>query len=101
MFEIVEKSGIGRCLVANQDLGPGQLVLCDAALAFGPKEQIEAKICIVCLNPEDSSRCSDCEIPVCNEIACRSFHKEECEAMFKYFKTYDEWIKLNAVTPIR
>ena len=39
VYSIIEKEGVGRCVVAARDIKAGEIILEDAAAAAGPKEQ--------------------------------------------------------------
>ncbi|XP_063829127.1 SET domain-containing protein SmydA-8-like isoform X1 [Ostrinia nubilalis] len=72
-FEHVRSSDeLGRYLVAARDLSPGDLVLTERPLVFGPKGMPDPEAvmpCVGCYKPvstEAGERCSKCGWPVCS-----------------------------------
>ena len=77
----VERSAeYGRYLVANRDIRPGELVLQDQAVCWGP-EHSSSLLCVECLTDlTEDYGCADCGYPLCPQH--RHFHpthQAECE----------------------
>ncbi|XP_059048734.1 SET domain-containing protein SmydA-8 [Achroia grisella] len=71
-YEVRTSGELGRYLVAARDLAPGDLVLTERPLVFGPKamQNAEASMpCVGCYKPvstEVGERCFRCGWPVCS-----------------------------------
>ena len=78
-WSISHKAGIGRVLVARQDISPDMVVVEDTALVETPDG---FPVCLGCLASLDSSSvpCPGCGWRVCNrECAQAEVHREECK----------------------
>lgn len=76
-----EDEKVGRHLVATRDIKPGDIVLKEPVLIWGPA-QITVPVCLGCgkeITAENSRPCSKCGWPICSE-KCEnsSSHKPEC-----------------------
>lgn len=47
-YEVVQKEGIGRCLVATRKIEPGELIFQEDALTIGPLHDTKP-VCLGCL----------------------------------------------------
>ncbi|CAH0694740.1 unnamed protein product [Spodoptera exigua] len=82
---------LGRYLVASRDLAPGDLVLTERPLVFGPKGMLdpeEVMPCVGCYKPvltEAGERCAKCGWPVCSGncpgLKDPRHHAAECEIL--------------------
>ena len=50
-FAISQKIGVGRCLVAARDISAGELVLHDASVTSGPRD--DQSVCVNCFSQGD------------------------------------------------
>ena len=57
---VVEKSGVGRCVVALKDLDPGELIFQDQPLVWGSKPGF----CLSCLRSTRDEH-AECKMPLC------------------------------------
>ncbi|XP_045477344.1 SET domain-containing protein SmydA-8-like [Harmonia axyridis] len=87
-FNIEEDEGLGKCLVATRDLSPGDLILVEHPLVYGPRPHMVEEGPVPCpgccrlIIGEKSPRCPNCEFPVCDP-ACSGLddmekHGHEC-----------------------
>lgn len=106
-YEIRCNPIVGRCLVATRDLGAGETVFREEAVAVGPLHETRP-VCLECLQPVgepnerprlisptplklsgpvDSAACAGCSLPLCNKDECskhRNYHSHrECELLQK------------------
>ncbi|XP_050308455.1 SET domain-containing protein SmydA-8-like isoform X2 [Anthonomus grandis grandis] len=71
-FEIGEDPAIGKCLIATRDLQPGDLILTENPLVYGPRPHMVEEGPIPCpgccrlIIPDKAARCEGCDFPVCN-----------------------------------
>ncbi|CAH1639287.1 unnamed protein product [Spodoptera littoralis] len=73
-YNLVQSSDddVGRHLVASRDLNPGDIVLTERPLVFGPKAMLDPEVampCAGCYQPvftESGERCTMCGWPVCS-----------------------------------
>ncbi|XP_045488862.1 SET domain-containing protein SmydA-8 [Pieris rapae] len=71
-YEIHASEDLGRYLVASRDLSPGDIVIEESPIVFGPKAMAdpESKMpCVGCYKPiftDVGERCSKCGWPVCS-----------------------------------
>ncbi|XP_038222646.1 SET domain-containing protein SmydA-8 [Zerene cesonia] len=71
-YEVKSSEELGRYLVASRDLAPGDVILTEPPIIFGPKAMPdpEAKMpCVGCYKPiftDIGERCSSCGWPVCS-----------------------------------
>ncbi|CAG9774056.1 unnamed protein product [Ceutorhynchus assimilis] len=71
-FEIVQDAAIGKCLVATRDLQPGDLILVENPVAYGPRPHMVEEGPVPCpgccrlILPDTAARCEGCDFPVCN-----------------------------------
>ncbi|XP_060523200.1 uncharacterized protein LOC132700097 [Cylas formicarius] len=87
-FEIVVDPDIGRCLVATRDLKPGDLILTENPLVFGPRPHMVEEGPVPCpgccrlIIGEGAARCEGCDFPVCNPecpgLKDMEVHGHEC-----------------------
>lgn len=80
-FQVCEDEKVGRHLVATRDIKPGDVVLKEAPLIWGPA-QVTVPVCLGCgktVTEENSRPCTKCGWPVCSEKCENSAsHKPEC-----------------------
>ncbi|RZB38995.1 uncharacterized protein BDFB_007116 [Asbolus verrucosus] len=80
-FKICEDEVLGRHLVATRPLQPGEFVLQEAPLVWGPSSNT-VPICLGCgkgVNAQNSRSCSRCGWPVCGDLCEKSpGHLAEC-----------------------
>lgn len=88
-WEICENRELGRHLVAKRDLNPGDLIICESPLVWGPALHTDQRICVGCGKQCMSSdrRCVKCHWPAC-EINCagltdKNKHGLECSVLSK------------------
>lgn len=56
----------GRYLVASRDIAPGELVLREDCLVWGPNTGLGRPVCVECLcDVQDGSSCAQCGSPLC------------------------------------
>ncbi|KAJ8712488.1 hypothetical protein PYW07_005330 [Mythimna separata] len=82
---------LGRYLVASRDLSPGDLILTERPLVFGPKAMLDPEAimpCVGCYQPvltEAGERCAKCGWPVCSGncpgLKDSRHHAAECEIL--------------------
>ncbi|XP_045451453.1 SET domain-containing protein SmydA-8 [Melitaea cinxia] len=71
-YEVHKSEELGRYLVAARDLSPGDVVLSELPLIFGPKAMLDPEAsmpCVGCYKPvftDVGERCSRCGWPVCS-----------------------------------
>ncbi|XP_046969712.1 SET domain-containing protein SmydA-8 [Vanessa cardui] len=71
-FEVHKSEELGRYLIAARDLSPGDVVLTELPLVFGPKAMFDPEAsmpCVGCYKPvftDVGERCSSCGWPVCS-----------------------------------
>ncbi|XP_045774597.1 SET domain-containing protein SmydA-8 [Maniola jurtina] len=72
VFEVHKSEELGRYLVAARDLTPGEVIVTELPLVFGPKAMIDPEAsmpCVGCYKPvftDIGERCSRCGWPVCS-----------------------------------
>ncbi|XP_076651495.1 SET and MYND domain containing, arthropod-specific, member 5 [Halictus rubicundus] len=66
-WEIHESSELGRHLLASRDLSPGDLILSEAPLVWGPALHTDQRVCVGCGKQctFSSTRCHICLWPAC------------------------------------
>ncbi|KAF7283536.1 hypothetical protein GWI33_000340 [Rhynchophorus ferrugineus] len=81
-FKISTDGEIGRHLVATRDFKPGEIILKEAPLIWGPTQET-VPVCLGCgvaINENKYKPCSKCGWPVCGEICEKSpSHIPECQ----------------------
>ncbi|RZB39814.1 msta, isoform B-like [Asbolus verrucosus] len=71
-YEIISTKEVGRCLVATRDLNPGDLILSELPLVYGPRPHMVEEGPVPCpgccklIIGEESPRCPGCDFPVCH-----------------------------------
>ncbi|XP_068915824.1 SET domain-containing protein SmydA-8-like [Tenebrio molitor] len=71
-FEVVTTKEVGRCLVATRDLSPGDLILSELPVAYGPRPHMVEEGPVPCpgccrlIICESSPRCPACDFPICH-----------------------------------
>ena len=69
--------GVGRCIVADRDIAPLELIFSDEPVVVGPEPSDMSKInfmCFGCLSPLEegaSVRCLKCNLPLCSGVRAR------------------------------
>ncbi|XP_040579878.1 SET domain-containing protein SmydA-8 isoform X2 [Lepeophtheirus salmonis] len=82
-YEIKKNERIGRYLVANRVIEPGELIFTESPLVIGPHHETKP-LCLTCGSSEvdGSYICPSCHLPLCNEdcyISEDSLHRRfEC-----------------------
>ncbi|KAL0106622.1 hypothetical protein PUN28_016359 [Cardiocondyla obscurior] len=72
-WEISHDPVLGRHLLATRDLAPGDAILSETPLVWGPSTHANQRVCVGCGEQCDDARCNGCCWP-----ACRS----DCEGLF-------------------
>ncbi|KAL1497645.1 hypothetical protein ABEB36_008568 [Hypothenemus hampei] len=90
-FEVVENSQKGKCLVATRDLQPGDLILTEYPLIYGPRPHVVEEGPVPCpgccrlIIPEEAARCEGCDFPICNPecpgLKDMELHGHECKIL--------------------
>uniref|UniRef100_V5G4W8 Protein msta, isoform B n=1 Tax=Anoplophora glabripennis TaxID=217634 RepID=V5G4W8_ANOGL len=71
-FEIAEDAEIGKCLVATRDIRPGDIILAELPVVYGPRPHMVEEGPVPCpgccrlIIGEQSARCEGCDFPICN-----------------------------------
>ncbi|XP_066261852.1 SET domain-containing protein SmydA-8-like [Euwallacea similis] len=71
-FEVLEDPECGKCLVATRDLQPGDLILTENPVIYGPRPHMVEEGPVPCpgccrlIIPEGAARCDGCDFPICN-----------------------------------
>ena len=72
----------GRYLVASRDIQPGELVLAETALCWGPSHHTSSSLCLECLDEVgEGEECERCGYPLCarhGEAGSHPTHSLEC-----------------------
>lgn len=68
VWQVEEREGVGRVLVASRDVRPGQVVLVDQAVVTGPASRAPV-VCLECLASRPAARCQHCGWPVGNILS--------------------------------
>lgn len=81
--ERYDESELGRFLVANRDLKPGDLVISEVPIVWGPRHHSDDRVCVGCGIVNAVCRCPGCGWPACmfacpGLVANGSPHVEEC-----------------------
>ena len=98
-FKIVQKDGVGRCLVAARKISAGDLILSDTAAAFGPRpETLKPESCSQCYKSSFYKCC--CGLNVCRSCLKNHSSKAECKIL-QVSKYFDYQGVIRALTPLR
>lgn len=71
-FEIAKDPELGQCLIATRDLKPGDLILVENPIVFGPRPHMVEEGPVPCpgccrlIIGENAARCEGCDFPICN-----------------------------------
>ncbi|KAJ8923004.1 hypothetical protein NQ315_001552 [Exocentrus adspersus] len=71
-FEVTQEPEVGKCLVATRDLKPGDLILTESPIVFGPRPHMVEEGPVPCpgccrlIIGESSARCEGCDFPICH-----------------------------------
>ncbi|CAH1964733.1 unnamed protein product [Acanthoscelides obtectus] len=71
-FEILEDPVLGKCLVATRDIKPGDIVMAEYPLVYGPRPHMVEEGPVPCpgccrlIIAEGSPRCEGCDFPICH-----------------------------------
>ncbi|KAJ8936161.1 hypothetical protein NQ318_016485, partial [Aromia moschata] len=80
-FQICDNEILGRHLRATRDIKPGEIILQEPPLIWGPS-QMTVPVCLGCgkaVNEKNSKPCFKCGWPVCNETCAKApAHIPEC-----------------------
>ena len=81
-WSIQTSAQYGRYLVASRDIQPGELVLVEAAVSWGPDHHTSRPLCLECLDQvEQDSACARCGYPLCvrhRDTGRHPTHSLEC-----------------------
>lgn len=117
-YEVCKSEELGRYLVASRDLSPGDVVLSERPLVFGPKgmrftmDQEATVPCVGCYKPVSADvgeRCAKCGWPVCTGncpgLTDLRHHGAECEILSVrpecVFDDITEFYRHDALLPLR
>ncbi|XP_053973196.1 SET domain-containing protein SmydA-8-like [Hylaeus volcanicus] len=88
-WEIHENPELGRHLLASRDLNPGDVILSESPLVWGPSLHTDQRVCVGCGKQcmSSSARCTICLWPAC-QMHCPSLtdknrHGLECSLLVK------------------
>ncbi|VVC95652.1 unnamed protein product [Leptidea sinapis] len=71
-YEVRSSEKLGRYLVSSRDLDPGDVILTEAPIVFGPKAMSDPEVkmpCVGCYRPiftDAGELCAKCGWPVCS-----------------------------------
>lgn len=88
-WEIRENSELGRHLLASRDLNPGDVILSESPLAWGPSIHSDQRLCVGCGKQCKSAntRCTKCLWPACaldcSGLTDKNRHDLECSFLIK------------------
>ncbi|XP_061379208.1 SET domain-containing protein SmydA-8 [Danaus plexippus] len=107
-YDVKRNEKLGRYLVANAELGCGDLIFTDYPFAVGPKPDTPP-LCLSCYCPIESKYCSRCSWPICSaECELSPNHQPECSVFSKAkikFQPVEDWTvsapQLDCITPLR
>ncbi|KAG5318785.1 MSTAA protein, partial [Pseudoatta argentina] len=83
-WEIGRDSVLGRHLLATRDLAPGDVILTETPLVWGPSTHTNQRVCVGCSERcnDIDARCSECCWPVCRSdcegLSDKKRHQLEC-----------------------
>lgn len=84
-WEIGRDANLGRYLLATRDLAPGDAILSEAPLVWGPSIHATQRLCVGCgkrCNDDIDMRCGVCRWPVCRSdcegLSDKKRHESEC-----------------------
>ncbi|XP_076235634.1 SET and MYND domain containing, arthropod-specific, member 5 isoform X2 [Calliopsis andreniformis] len=91
VWEIHENSELGRHLLASRDLNPGDLILSETPLVWGPALHTDQRVCVgcgkQCESTRASARCIKCLWPACQTncagLIDKNIHGLECSYLIK------------------
>ncbi|KOC62816.1 Protein msta, isoform B [Habropoda laboriosa] len=88
-WKICENSELGRHLLASRDLNPGDVVVSEMPLVWGPAMHTDQRVCVGCGKQCTNSRmlCLNCLWPACDSdcpgLTDKSIHGSECSLLIK------------------
>ncbi|XP_033330721.2 SET and MYND domain containing, arthropod-specific, member 5 [Megalopta genalis] len=88
-WEIHESPELGRHLLASRDLSPGDLILSESPLVWGPSLHTDQRVCVGCGKrcTSDSTRCKTCTWPACEQdcpgLLDKHRHGSECPLLVR------------------
>ncbi|NP_001229486.1 uncharacterized protein LOC724300 isoform X1 [Apis mellifera] len=88
-WEIRENSELGRHLLASRDLNPGDVILSESPLVWGPSIHSDQRLCVGCGKQCKSAniRCTKCLWPACavdcSGLTDKNRHDLECSFLIK------------------
>lgn len=83
-WEIAHDPTLGRHLLATRDLTPGDVILSEAPLVWGPSTHLDQRVCVGCGVQCDNvdARCGGCYWPACDfncaSLSDKKRHQLEC-----------------------
>jgi len=90
-WSIFSSPQYGRYLVASRDIQPGELILKEDCICWGPNHELEECVCVECLNlipdyeQEKVRWCENCKLPLClNHCQSHPTHDIECKIVASY-----------------
>ncbi|XP_023941136.2 SET domain-containing protein SmydA-8 [Bicyclus anynana] len=115
IFEIQKSEELGRYLVAARDLAPGEVVITELPLVFGPKAMFDPEAtmpCVGCYKPvftDVGERCSRCGWPMCSGncpgLTDPRHHGMECDILSArpecVLDNMAEYYRHDALLPLR
>ena len=86
-WEIKENSELGKHLISTRDLNPGDLIISELPIVFGPAPHTDERVCVGCGSRHIPARCLGCSWPACR-IDCAGLvdddrHALECQLLAK------------------
>ncbi|XP_033207857.1 SET domain-containing protein SmydA-8-like [Belonocnema kinseyi] len=86
-WEIKENPELGRYLISTRDLNPGDLIISELPIVFGPAPHTDERVCVGCGSRNIPARCIGCSWPACR-IDCAGLmdddrHALECKLLAK------------------
>lgn len=99
-WEMCHDLNVGRCLLATRDLTPGDVILSETPLVWGPSIHVDQRLCVGCGKQCDgiNIKCTKCRWPVCKShcdgLIDKKRHELECALLARtritprYYDTY-------------
>ena len=83
-WSVSSNTQYGRYLVASRDIAPGDLILQEECLCWGPNHDLQTVVCVECLSDvsDQVSRCDQCGSPLCCQHSVKHpQHDQECQLL--------------------
>lgn len=86
-WQVQTFSNRGRCLIATRDLKPGDTIITESPIVWGPSPHNEVRLCVGCGDKEAWARCPNCSWAAC-KTTCEGLtdsnrHGLECKLLSK------------------